>query len=80
MKKTYTKPELYYENFSLLGSIAASCSAFDMNAQDAATCSFYDEAFGVNIFANMTACELTGNGQICVAGTSTEVFGVVSGS
>lgn len=80
MKKTYTKPELYYENFSLLGSIAASCTDVDKNAQDANACSVMDDVLGMTIFTTVGICELTGDGKICSAGTSTEAFGVVSGS
>ncbi len=49
MKKMYQKPELFFENFSLMEAITA-CKVTAQQG-DPSQCSWYDaEGFGVNIF------------------------------
>lgn len=48
MKKVYTRPELFYENFSLMEAIAA-CSFFAQHATKE-TCSYYAKEWDANIF------------------------------
>lgn len=49
LKKTYTKPDVYFENFSLMGSIANTCNSSNglVDNQQLGPCGFKDEsAFG----------------------------------
>lgn len=49
MKKVYKRPELFYENFSLMEAIA-SC-ALTANQNDGASCTYFDEdGFGETLF------------------------------
>lgn len=45
MKKLYCKPEVHYESFDLMDAIA-SCT-LTATQGDPATCTYYDESFGV---------------------------------
>lgn len=48
MKKVYKRPELFYENFSLMEAIAAC--GFTAQHESGASCSYYDPDFDLNIF------------------------------
>ena len=68
MKKAYTKPELFYENFSLMGSIANTCGqdgtkAAVTNSADVSNCGYYDANFGGVIFSTEAVCEILTVGQ-----------------
>lgn len=68
MKKAYTKPELFYENFSLMGSIANTCGqngtkAAETNAADVTQCGYYDANFGGTIFNAEPVCNITPVGE-----------------
>ena len=54
MKKTYTKPEIMFEDFSLSTSIALGCEFAAHHAQD--QCAFEEPYFGEFIFVNDAVC------------------------
>ena len=55
MKKTYTKPEIMFEDFTLSTNIAAGCEANTTNSSTINTCGL--DFSGVTIFIeNMTGC------------------------
>lgn len=81
MKKTYSKPELFYESFSLLGSIASSCDNLQHSANDATTCAVEVPDLGWIFSSTVTGCQVTGmDDKICQAGTAAEAFTTISGS
>lgn len=49
MKKVYKRPELFYENFSIMEAIA-TCPAI-ANHGDPASCVYYDVDFEISFFA-----------------------------
>lgn len=49
MKKTYVRPEVYFESFELSASIAAGCEAVSNSAQN--VCAIFDKDLGVEVFA-----------------------------
>ncbi len=55
MKKTYVKPEVYFESFELSANIATGCSTITKTLNEEQLCGFFD---GVDIiFLNgMSAC------------------------
>ncbi len=57
MKKTYAKPEIAFDDFTLSNTIAASCENYN-NLPSLGQCG-YRNAFGMNIFysAGMSGCE-----------------------
>lgn len=55
MKKTYVKPEVYFESFELSANIAAGC-VFKTN-HDQNTCA-YKTATGRTIFLEKAICEV----------------------
>lgn len=60
MKKAYTKPELYFEDFMLSSNIAGTCGQFDFGkatSGDFNTCGF--EFYGVGVVFNNGTCALT---------------------
>lgn len=79
MKKSYMKPELYYENFALLDSIAG-CD-FKSNFNEATGCkAYWDEDFEGWIFANaMEGCNLMAprDDSICY-GNPTPTYSIFS--
>jgi hypothetical protein len=58
MKKTYKKPEIIFEDFSLSTSIAAGCekkSGFSMDV-----CAYYDPMLGFDVFiSGVATCVMT---------------------
>lgn len=78
MKKTYTKPELFYECFFLLNSIAANCENVITSA-DYTTCSVDIPGVGM-VFVNNGVCEIFAiDDKPCAASGAVEVLGL-SGS
>ncbi|MDR0890231.1 MAG: hypothetical protein LBM28_06275 [Oscillospiraceae bacterium] len=79
MKKSYTKPELFYENFALLDSIAG-CD-MKSNFNEATGCeAYYDDLFEGWVFASATVgCTLISpkGGSICY-GNPTPGFSIFS--
>lgn len=75
LKKTYTKPDLFFENFSLMGSIANTCSNGNglVNSAELGPCGFKDEnAFGdLIVFSTGTGggCQIGGIGDDMCYGT-----------
>lgn len=62
MKKTYVKPEVYFENFELSANIAAGCEAISNSAQD--MCEIIDKELGVSVFAELVCVyHAPGSGQ-----------------
>lgn len=61
MKKVYTRPELFYENFSIMEAIAACPYAAQHDAMD--SCSYYDKNFDCHIFIDgvVDSCEMDGD-------------------
>lgn len=58
MKKTYTKPEIMFEDFSLSTSIAAGCEVGAHHTENA--CAYENEDFGEFIFTEgLTVCTTT---------------------
>lgn len=57
MKKTYEKPEIAFDDFTLSNTIAASCENYN-NLPSLGQCG-YRNAYGMNIFysAGMSGCE-----------------------
>lgn len=49
MKKTYVRPEVYFESFELSANIAAGCEAISNSAQN--MCEIFDKELGVSVFA-----------------------------
>lgn len=61
MKKIYKKPELFYENFSLMEAIA-TCTVITDTKDDKSVCAYYDEGFGELIFVDgNSGCEIDAN-------------------
>lgn len=58
MKKTYNKPALLFESFSLMDAVAATCMVAAQH-ESQSTCAWYNEDFEVCIFetAVVPACE-----------------------
>lgn len=57
MKKQYSKPVLYFEDFTLMDAITAACQVTAQHA-DQYTCTWYNKDFGVNIYVEtLGACE-----------------------
>ena len=56
MKKTYVKPEIAFDDFTLSNTIAASCENYN-NLPSLGQCGY--NAFGANVFysAGMSGCE-----------------------
>ena len=65
MKKTYEKPEVYFESFELSKSIATGCGAgYDHINTDFGTPSSCHYFYGTDkVFLNLTACNLTDPGE-----------------
>lgn len=60
MKKVYQKPEVYYESFTLMESIAGSCSVV-ANSGSETTCSVPVDGIGNVFIAGVTpTCDLNG--------------------
>lgn len=59
MRKQYQKPELFYEDFTLLDAITA-CTVKG-GPSSAETCSYYDDGIAMNLFVQGVSptCELT---------------------
>lgn len=59
MKKNYSKPELFYENFTLLEAITGCTVKGGPTAPE--LCTYYDEDIGLNLFVVGVSpdCELT---------------------
>lgn len=49
MKKEYTKPELYFENFSLMNNIATTC-AQTLNSGELGVCGYQDPIWSGIVF------------------------------
>lgn len=66
MKKSYVKPQMYFESFQLSASIAAGCT-FKANAAEN-VCAFKDPDFGMIFTDSVEACKITppsGNDKVC---------------
>lgn len=55
MKKTYVKPEVYFESFELSTSIATGCEYKSNHTKD--TCGWYVEGVGNVFLSNLTTCD-----------------------
>ena len=73
-RKTYSKPCVEFVDFSLSGSIAASC-VYRGNHDDGNSCSYEDN--GWNFFSMEGICEYQGNGDFCyhVPTVDNSIFG-----
>lgn len=57
MRKVYTNPELFYEDFTLMDAITASCMIPAQHA-DKYTCAWYNEDSECNVFTEFVSnCE-----------------------
>ena len=57
MKKAYKKPELFFEDFTLMDAITASCMVPAQHT-DKYSCAWYNDDFGVNIYTQFVgACD-----------------------
>lgn len=57
MRKVYTKPELFYEDFTLMDAITNACMVPAQHA-DKYTCTWYSEDFECNVFTELVGtCE-----------------------
>lgn len=57
MRKVYKKPELFYEDFTLMDAITTSCMVPAQHA-DKYTCTWYNKDFGCNVFTeSLGTCE-----------------------
>lgn len=61
-KKTYSKPCVGFVDFSLTGSIAATC-VHKGNYDDGNSCSYYDN--GYNVFSPGGSCDFPINKDFC---------------
>lgn len=68
MKKTYVKPQVYFESFQLSANIAAGCGTITKLATEQAQCGF-DDGSGSTIFIQgYTGCSYgpdEDSGSIC---------------
>lgn len=71
LKKAYTKPELYFENFSLMNSIANTCDT-QLNSAELGVCG-YEDAFGIVFNTGVTNTSCTVNGASNGGGQCTEL-------
>lgn len=64
MKKTYVKPQVYFEDFQLSASIAAGCTPGYIVGHSEMTCSWDD---GVGTIFENTSCTYTPDqaGNVC---------------
>lgn len=67
MKKTYVKPEVYFENYELSANIAVGCgtdfSHDNTNFSSPNNCQYF---FGTDkVFQNLTSCTLTNPDKFC---------------
>ena len=66
MKKTYKKPEIYYESFTLSNNISSGCAGIANLAEN--QCSITIPELDYTIFMTDLICEVTppgGNDTIC---------------
>lgn len=76
MKKNYQKPELFYEDFRLMDSIAACAYKVGFTEYD---CTWYSEELGTVVFTNpsqgclVTPQDFVDNGMGCLHIPSGEV-------
>lgn len=54
MKKTYVKPEVYFESFELSANIATGCKLISNAAEQ--LCAVTDKELGVTYFADAASC------------------------
>lgn len=54
MKKQYSKPVLYFEDFTLMDAITAACMVPAQHA-DKYNCAWYSDDFGCNVFTELVA-------------------------
>lgn len=59
MKKTYTKPELYFESFELSANIATGCGIITKN-QTQNMCGFDQPGVGTLFVEGITVCSYQG--------------------
>ena len=66
MKKQYVKPELYFENFELSTSIAATCTAISTLQSKETLCAYNDGVEVIFLVGNAN-CQTTddGKGKYC---------------
>ncbi len=58
MKKTYSKPEIYFEDFSLCTSIATNCE-IKIDNQSEGTCGYaYEGGYGETMFTVMAGTQV----------------------
>lgn len=58
MKKTYVKPQVYFESFQLSANIAGGCSLISNQGQN--ECPYTDPELGVTVFATVPSpCTIT---------------------
>lgn len=59
MRKEYHKPELFYEDFTLLDAISACTVKGGPSAPE--SCSYYDEDLGISLFVQgvSATCDIT---------------------
>lgn len=60
MKKTYVKPQVYFESFQLSANIAGGCSLISQLAEH--VCPITDKELGITYFAK-EICEYTAPGD-----------------
>ena len=68
--KTYVKPEIKYENFSLSESVATSCSSENgywlvRGMTSVSTCYAESEMFGVTVFSSNSKCSYKDAEMFC---------------
>lgn len=67
MKKTYVKPQVYFENFQLSANIAAGCGTITKLATEQAQCG-YNDGIKVIFIQDYTGCSYgqdEGSNSIC---------------
>lgn len=60
MKKTYSKPDIVFEDFSLSSSIAGTCNVIVNNSVEN-SCAYFDERNNKYVFTNEIAACTTKN-------------------
>ena len=67
MKKTYVKPEVYFENFELNANIAAGCgTGFNHNNTNFSNADNCNYLFGADkVFLNFDSCTLVQQDKFC---------------
>lgn len=68
MKKTYVKPQVYFESFQLSANIAAGCGPTTKLATEQAQCGFDDGSGKIIFLQDITGCAYgqdEGSNSIC---------------